>query len=404
MKQVSLQVTLGALVGVVCGCASAAFLLLLEFVTATRVADERWVWALPLGGLAIGLVYERFGARIRAGNNLIIDTIHDGGPEVPFRMAPMVLLGTVGAHLFGASVGREGTAVQMGASLADFLSHRLKLPRDLRVQLLSAGVAGGFGSVFGTPIAGAIFGLEFVRKGHLNYAALLPSLVAAVIGDFVTRALGVEHTHYQAAPSTPLTWELALKWLPFAVAIALTTVAFVELTHALKKHGEKWIPRLPMRMAAGGVVLVILWRVFGSESLGLGVPTIVRAFEDPALPVYVFALKLVFTSLSIGSGFPGGEVTPLFFIGATLGSVLARVLGVPLELGAGVGLATVFAAASNTPIALSLMAVELLGANILPHVAIVAVVAFVLTGNRSIYASQLRHITSSVKPGSDSKT
>lgn len=390
MKQVGLQVLLGALVGVLCGGASALFLTLLEWATAPRVADERWVWALPLGGLAIGFVYERFGARVRAGNDLIIDTIHDGGPEVPVRMAPMVLLGTVTAHLFGASVGREGTAVQMGASLADFLSHRLKLPAALRTQLLSAGVAGGFGAVFGTPIAGAIFGLEFVRKGHVKYAALLPALVAAVVGDLTTRALGVGHTHYRAPPPTPLTWELALTWLPFAAAIALTTVCFVELTHLIKKHAEQWVPRLPLRMALGGVALVLLWRVFGADYLGLGVPTLVRAFEDPALPVYVFALKLLFTSVSIGAGFPGGEVTPLFFIGATLGSVLARLFGIPIELGAGVGLATVFAAASNTPIALSMMAVELLGANVLPHVAIVAVVAHVLTGDRSIYRAQLR--------------
>lgn len=404
MKQISLQVVLGALVGVVCGCASALFLTMLEWVTATRVADERWVWALPLGGLAIGLVYARFGARVRAGNNLIIDTIHDGGPEVPLRMAPMVLLGTVSAHLFGASVGREGTAVQMGASLADFLSHRFKLPAALRAQLLSAGVAGGFGSVFGTPIAGAIFGLEFVRKGHVKYAALLPALVAAVVGDLTTRALGVGHTHYRASPPTPLTWELALKWLPFAAAIALTTVGFVELTHLLKKHAEKWAPHLPVRMALGGVGLIVLWRGFGSDFLGLGVPTIVRAFEDPGLPAYVFALKLVFTAVSIGVGFPGGEVTPLFFIGATLGSALAHPLGIPLELGAGVGLAAVFAAASNTPIALSVMAVELLGANVLPHVAIVAVVAHVLTGDRSIYTSQLRRPPSPVRDRSQTET
>ena len=301
MKQTGLQVLLGALVGVACGCASALFLTMLEWVTATRVVDERWVWALPLGGFGIGLVYERFGARVRAGNNLIIDTIHDGGPEVPLRMAPLVLLGTVTAHLFGASVGREGTAVQMGASLADFLAHRLKVPAALRTQLLSAGVAGGFGSVFGTPIAGAIFGLEFVRKGHVKYAALLPALVAAVVGDLTTRALGVGHTHYKSPPATPLTWELALKWLPFALAIALTTIAFVELTHLVKRHAGKWVPRLPVRMALGGVVLIALWRGFGGDFLGLGVPTIVRAFEDPALPVSLFAVKLVFTAVSIGA-------------------------------------------------------------------------------------------------------
>lgn len=379
----------GALVGVACGVASAIFLLLLDVVTHVRVHDERYVYALPLAGLVIGLVYERFGAPIKAGNNLIIDTIHDDGPEVPLRMAPMVLLGTVSAHLFGASVGREGTAVQMGASLTDWLSHRLRLGPELRLQLLAAGVAGGFGSVFGTPIAGAIFGLEFIVLGRLKYEALVPALVAAVIGDLTTRALGVTHARYPIAPHLELGPLLVGKWVLFAVAIALVTAVFIELVHFLRKHGEQRLPRLPVRMFLGGVVVVGLWKLVGtSDYLGLGVPTILRAFEDPALPVTVFALKLLFTAISLGAGFPGGEVTPLFFVGAALGSVLAQVLGIPVALGAGVGMAAVFAAASNAPLALSVMAVELLGVGIFPHVVIVAVIAYVLTGHRGIYSAQ----------------
>ena len=142
-------------------------------------------------------------------------------------------------------------------------------------------------------------------------------------------------------------------------------------------------------MFLGGLVVVGLWKLVGSQDyLGLGVPTILRAFEDPALPVTMFALKLLFTAVSLGAGFPGGEVTPLFFVGAALGSVLAQILGIPVALGAGVGLAAVFAAASNAPLALSVMAVELLGVGVFPHVVIVAVIAYVLTGHRGIYSSQ----------------
>jgi H+/Cl- antiporter ClcA len=292
-------------------------------------------------------------------------------------------------HLFGGSAGREGTAVQMGASLSDFISHRLKLNRELRLQLLAAGVAGGFGSVFGTPIAGTIFGLEFVVLGRIEYRALVPALVASVVGDLTTRGLGIQHTIYPAAPHVALDPLLCLKWLVFALAVAATTVAFIELTHFLKRRGERHVKRLGVRMAIGGAIVVVLWRVVGtSDYLGLGVPTIVRAFSDPSLPVYAFALKLVFTAVTLGAGFLGGEVTPLFFIGAALGGVLAPALGIPRDLGAGVGLAAVFAAASNTPLALSIMAVELLGANILPHVMIVCVIAYLVTGHRSIYPSQ----------------
>jgi H+/Cl- antiporter ClcA len=380
---------LGALVGVFCGGASALFLFLLAEVTDDRVSHEVIVYFLPLAGLVIGTLYARFGESIKAGNNLVIDTIHDEGPEIPFRMVPMVLVGTVLTHLFGGSAGREGTAVQMGASMADYISHRAKLTRELRLQLLAAGVAGGFGSVFGTPIAGAVFGLEFVVLGRIEYRALVPALVASVVGDMTTRGLGIVHTAYPVAPHVELSPLLCLKWLGFAVAVALTSIVFIELTHFLKRQGEARVKMLGLRMAIGGAIVVLLWKLIGtSDYLGLGVPMIVRSFSDPNVPAWAFAMKLLFTAITLGAGFLGGEVTPLFFIGAALGGVLAPALGIPRELGAGVGLAAVFASASNTPLALSIMAVELLGANILPHVMIVCVVAYLLSGHRSIYPSQ----------------
>lgn len=382
-------IALGGVVGVLCGASSALFLWLLEVATGFRTGHEAIVYALPVAGLIIGWIYERFGQSIKAGNNLVIDTIHDEGPEIPLRMAPMVLIGTVLTHVFGGSAGREGTAVQMGASLTDWLSHRLRVSRHVRRQLLAAGVAGGFGSVFGTPIAGTVFGLEFIVLGRMEYDALIPALVASLVGDLTTRGLGIVHTRYPTVAHLDLSPMLLLKWAIFAFAVALTTVAFIELTHYLKRAGGPRLARLPVRMFLGGVAVVGLWKLVGtSDYLGLGVPTIVRAFTDPTLPVDAFALKVVFTAITLGAGFLGGEVTPLFFVGATLGSVLARGLGIPIEMGAGVGLAAVFAAASNTPLALSIMAVELLGGAVFPHVVIVCVLAYLMTGHRSIYPSQ----------------
>lgn len=382
-------IRLGAIVGVLCGGSSALFLWLLERATAYRAQHETLVYTLPLAGLVLGAVYERFGQSIKAGNNLVIDRIHDEGPEIPLRMAPMVLIGTVLTHLFGGSAGREGTAVQMGASVTDWVSHRLRLTGPMRRQLLAAGVAGGFGSVFGTPIAGAVFGLEFIVLGRIEYQALVPALTASLVGDMTTRALGIGHTHYPASPSVALTPLLLAKWLVFAVAVALATTAFIELTHFIKKQGERRVQRLSIRMFLGGIVIVVGWKLVGtSDYLGLGVPTIVRSFEDPSLPSYAFAAKLVFTAVTLGAGFLGGEVTPLFFVGAALGNALAQLLGLPIELGAGVGLAAVFAASSNTPLALSIMAMELLGAHVFPHVVIVCVLAYLLTGHRSIYPAQ----------------
>ncbi|MFN7132873.1 MAG: chloride channel protein [Myxococcales bacterium] len=380
---------LGGAVGVLTGLASALFLWLLDVVTGFRERNEAIVYALPLAGLALGFVYERWGKPIRGGNNLVLDTLHEDSAQIPLRMAPMVLVGTVLTHLFGGSAGREGTAVQMGGSLSDALARRFGLTGETRRAILAAGMAGGFGSVFGTPFAGAVFGLEVLTIGAIEYHALVPALTASIVGDLVVRAIGVAHAHYPAVDATPLTPLLGLKWLLFGGCAAVVTVAFVELTDFLKKRLERALPSLPLRMFVSGLAVVLMWRLAGTSAyLGLGIPTILQSFEDPSLSPAAFALKLAFTAVTLSAGFMGGEVTPLFFVGATLGNALAGPLELPLALAVGVGLAAIFGAAANTPIALSIMAVELLGANVLPHVVIVSVVAYLLTGHRGIYPRQ----------------
>jgi H+/Cl- antiporter ClcA len=380
---------LGGLVGVACGIASAIFLHALEWATGFRTRHEVIVYALPVAGLVVGAIYDRWGKPIRGGNNLVIDTVHEDSPQIPYRMGPMVLVGTVLTHLFGGSAGREGTAVQMGGSLADLIAHRVGAKRATRRQILAAGIAGGFGSVFGTPIAGTIFGLEVVAIGRMEYDALFPALVASVVGDFVTRKLGIEHTAYPAPAALPMTPGLLGKWLLFGLVVAAASVAFIELTHRLKKVLEKRVTSLPLRMMLGGIAVVGMWKGIGtSDYLGLGVPMIVRSFTDPYLPWFAFAAKLIFTAVTLSAGFLGGEVTPLFFVGAALGNVLGRALGIPIDLAAGVGMAAVFASAANTPFALSLMAIELLGAQVAPHVVTVSVVAYLMSGHRGIYPAQ----------------
>jgi len=379
----------GGALGVACGASSALFLWLLQVATDFRVGHEGLIYALPVAGVAVGWLYERLGRPIQGGNNLVIDTLHDGGPPIPVRMAPLVLVGTVLTHLFGGSAGREGTAVQMGASLADALAHRIRVTPRLRLQLLASGVAGGFGAVFGTPMAGAVFGMEFVVLGRLELGAVVPALIAAVVGDVVTRALGIVHSHYPLVGYLAISPVLLAKWVAFSAVMAAATVLFVELTHWLKHLGERHFPRLPVRMFVGGATVVVAWKLLGtSDYLGLGIPTILRSFNDPHLAVGAFAAKLVLTAITVGAGFLGGEVTPLFFVGATLGNVTARALHLPLEMGAGVGMAAVFAAAANAPIALSIMAAELLGVHVLPHAAIVCVLTYVMTGHRGIYPAQ----------------
>jgi H+/Cl- antiporter ClcA len=223
----------------------------------------------------------------------------------------------------------------------------------------------------------------------MRWSALAPGLVAALVGDLTTRALGIGHTHYPRVAYLALGPVVLLKWAVFAVAVAATSSLFIELTHGIKHLSEKRLGSLAKRMFVGGLVVVLLWKLTGTNTyLGLGVPTIVRAFHDPALPNYVFALKLLFTAITIGTGFIGGEVTPLFFVGATLGCAFGAFLGLPIELAAAVGMTSLFACAAKTPFAIMFMAVELFGINCLPHVALVSAIAYVLGGERSIYAAQ----------------
>lgn len=387
---------MGLVVGILCGASSALFLWLLDIATRTRTQYIWLVYLLPAAGLLLGQVLAVWGQNILGGNNVILDTINDdAAPRVPRRMAPVVLLGSVFTHLFGGSAGREGTAVQMGGSLADFVARTLSLHGSARRQMISAGVAGGFGAIFGTPFAGTVFGVEVVRIGRVEYHALIPALVSALTGDYVARmllhAVSLQHTPYPTIAALSFTPMVALKLLALAAACAVASALFVELMHGIKARLKRFVPALPLRLFLAGGVVVLLWKIAQTDAyLGLSIPLIVDSFkaQPEAIPTFAFLWKIVFSAITLGGGFLGGEVTPLFCIGATLGHTLSLVLGLPTDLAAACGFAAVFGACANTPLACTIMAVELFGGNVLPHAALVCVFAYLLTGHRGIYPSQ----------------
>jgi len=379
---------IATLAGVLAGSASALLLASLEWATAVR-ESHKWIIALlPLAGLFVGCLYKYLGSSVEAGNNLILDEIHDPKAVLKLRMAPLILLGTAITHLFGGSAGREGTAIQTGASLADQLTNLFGLDaRDRRI-LLMAGISGGFGSVFGTPLSGAIFGLEVLAIGRIGYDAIFPCFVGAFVGDFVTHAWGIHHTVYRVTAVPRLTLVGFLCAMAAGIAFGLVGMAFAKTTHAISHWAKKTIAWSPMRPVVGGVIVAAAVFAIGTTKyIGLGIPTIVAAFATH-LPPYDFAAKFLFTAVTLGFGFKGGEVTPLFFIGATLGNALAWLLPLPPTLLAGMGFVAVFAGAANTPIASSLMAVELFGAEAGSYAAIACVVSYLFSGHAGIYHSQ----------------
>jgi H+/Cl- antiporter ClcA len=390
-------VTLGSAIGILAGVASAVFLVTLKWATDIRAATPGLLFALPVAGFIVGWVYHRMAGDASRGNNLVIDELHISRARIPFRMAPLVLFGTIITHLFGGSAGREGTAIQMGASLADSvrrLLNRLTPISDTdRRLMIMAGVSGGFGSVFGTPLAGFIFALEVQSIGRIWYDGAVPCLVAAVVGDIVTdrliNAVGITHSHYPALPDLALSPGLAFKIAIGGFICGLVSLVFVELTHFIKRSAARTLRWAPLRPALGGVAIIGLTLLVGTTDYnGLSLPLIQRSVTTGDVIVYAFALKLLFTAVTLGTGFMGGEVTPLFVIGATLGAALGRLLGIEPNIMASVGLVAVFAGASNTPLACTLMGIELFGGGGAIYQALGCYVAYLASGHRSIYITQ----------------
>lgn len=381
---------LAGLIGVMAGTASAVFLLSLEAATSFRIAHPWLLWLLPVVGLIVGFVYHRWGKSVEAGNNLILDHIHEpAGGGVPILMAPLIYAATVLTHLFGGSAGREGTALQMGGSLAGWLSRKFSLrPEDTRL-LLMAGMSAGFGSVFGVPLAGAVFGMEVQSVGRIRYDGIIPCLFGSIVGDWVCRRWGVEHGFYKIVENVSITPTLVFQLVIAGIVFGLVALLFSELTHAISEQAKRFIAWSPLRPAIGGVMIIALtYLTNGSDYLGLSLPLLSESVNGGQVLTYAFALKLLFTVVTLGFGFKGGEVTPLFVIGATLGYTLGWLMGVPPSLMASAGFIAVFAAAANTPITCFLMGIELFGgAYALPY-GIVCVLAYVFSGHRGIYLAQ----------------
>lgn len=379
---------LALLIGGAAGSASAFFLVSLDWVTKLRELQPEIIWLLPIGGLLIGFVYHYYGQSVVAGNNLILQEYEKPKITIPLKMAPFVLIGTLITHLFGGSAGREGTAVQMGAAIADQFTHVFKLEAIDRKTILIMGISGGFAAVFGTPLAGTLFALEVVYFSGLQPKSIVWSFITAYVAHYTVLLWSVSHTHYHI-PQVPEISMSVIFWVVgcsilfgFASMLFSRSTQFWSLIFSLVTYS-------PLRPFIGGIVIAsVVYAIDTTKYIGLGIPMLTGAFVQ-ANAIQDFAIKILFTSFTLGSGFKGGEVTPLFIVGATLGSALSVFVPLPIALLAGLGFVAVFSGATHTPIACSVMGIELFGIESGIYIALACVIAYLFSGPVGIYKSQI---------------
>jgi H+/Cl- antiporter ClcA len=380
-------VALAFVIGVLSGLLSAAFIEALNWATDTRESNNWLVYTFPLAGLLVGCSYHYLGRGLERGSNLIIDQIHSHSEWIPLRLTPLIFGASVISHVAGGSTGREGAALQLAAGVTDPISKRLGFNPADRSLMLVAAIAGGFGAVFGVPVAGAVFALEVQRVGRVRYEALVPAFVASFVGDAVVRGLGVTHTHYPNMPdiawSASMAWKVAL----FGLIGGLIAMLFVHLTRFIKDSLKKYVAWYPARPVVGGVVLAILILSFGwRDYSGLSIPLAVEAMNGSVAGQW--GTKLILTSITIGAGFVGGEFIPLFVIGALAGASFAHIIGANVAVFAIIGSITVLAGATNAPLACTIIGIELFGGQGLPFFALACAVAYATSGHTGIYHAQ----------------
>lgn len=377
-----------SMIALLVGSTSAFFLYTLQKVTSFREAHLWILLFLPLAGVAIAYWYQRYGEAAKQGNNLLLKSYYDPQVDIPWKMAPMILLSTLGTHLFGGSAGREGTAIQYGGTIASLFRRWFSWSKQETRILILCGMAAGFASLFGTPWAGTVFAIEVVRVGKIRWKAILPVLITAFLANEVCGLYGNLHTHYTPIQSIPNFSFALLGYLLLAgIAFGLAARLFIFTSEFFSMLFQKVSYPLLRPFIGGLLVLLIVFCLHSSKHIGLGIPTILASFET-ALPPSDFLLKIVLTAITLSAGFKGGEVTPLFFIGATLGNALALLLPLPLALLAATGFVAVFAGCTKTPIACSIMAIELFGWHAALIFIVVCTMSSLISGKQGIYVEQ----------------
>lgn len=374
-----------AIGGGLTGLISYAFLRSLDWATSTRVAHGWLVWLLPAVGLLVGAAYHYLGGRAKGGTPAVIEQGHLFTHGVPARMAPLIFGCSVAGHLAGASVGREGAALQMAGSVTDTAARAAHLSAQERRLLIAASLAGGWGAVFGVPLTGIAFMLQVTRRHR--WQALLPAVISAFSGKVVVDSLGYRMGNRPHMSSTDWTLGLPIKLALAGLAFGLGGRLFVWLLRFIRSWMAQWFRWPPARPVIGAMATLALMALVGRDYLGLSSPLLTDAFAGAHVDWWVPLLKLLFTAIALGTGFVGGEVAPLFVIGSTLGGAIAPGLDAPPQLLATTGSAATFAAAASVMLTGVVLTVEQFGWNTLIPALIVCAAARLAAGRPGLYVA-----------------
>lgn len=382
---------LGVLCGAVVGSISAFFAHGIVYASTFRVEHPQVLFALPFAGLLLVFAYSVFSAKNAKGTNLVIESVRKG-EQLPADMAPLIMFSTVVSHFFGASVGREGAALQVGGSLGSSIGRILHLSKKEQRRIMMCGMSAAFSGLFGTPLAAAIFAIELCTVGSIYYTALLPCTVSALTAHFFAEKLmHAEEPDLALALVAEMNWSSALYTLLLAIAASLVSILFVSCAHKAKTLFSKYFPNPYLRIFVSGAIILCASLALNTNIYnGTGMHIIAQSIQEPEIKVFLFSflLKILFTAVSLGGGFQGGEIVPSLFIGATLGNALSNVLPLDPSLCAALGMTSLFCGVTNCPLSALLISFELFGFEASSYFILAIAISYLFSGNYGLYHSQ----------------
>lgn len=381
---------LATFVGILVGLSTSIFLKALNFCISFTNKYSYYYLLAPVAFFLSALTIKYLAPEAEGhGTEKVIEAVHHRSGKINIMVIPVKLIASVITIAFGGSAGKEGPCAQIGGGVSSLISDILRLDDIDRKKIVICGISAGFASVFGTPIAGAIFGIEVLYIGEILYDVLLPSFIAGITSYHVSALLGVKYFYHPLKFNFVLSEYLIIKVIIAGIFFGLVSSFFIEIMKIFKNLSNRIKLWEPLKGLLGGLILIILTFLFSEQFLGLGLETIQSALDGRDVIWYAFILKIIFTSVTLNFFGSGGVVTPIFFVGATAGTTFNKLIGMDISTASAIGLVSVLAGATNAPIASSIMAIELFGASIAPYAALSCIVSFLITGHRSIYPSQI---------------